>query len=249
MCCRGHPVGRRHVCEAGFVVVVNHQITDRGGTVTVETTAEAWRRRTAQSGRVDFTMMYVAHDAFRRDLARLVDAAKAGTAGSPEAKATWAMFSRQLHTHHEAEDASLWPRVRATRLSNADEALLDAMEDEHDRLDPLLERLDASFAGDEPDLLALDELALLLETHMRHEETEALPLVERAIGQAGWDGFGRAIRTAQGGLKAGAAYLPWVLDGAPDPARARVLKVLPPPARALYRLSWEPKYKRSPHLT
>jgi hypothetical protein len=215
-----------------------------------ETIAEAWRRRTARPGAVDFTMMYVAHDAFARDLARLLRAAQQGRAGSPAARATWAMFSRQLHTHHRAEDASLWPKVRAVDLDAQDLAVLEAMEDEHARLDPLLARIDTAIeAGSAPAKAELAELANLLGGHMRHEEEAALPIVERRIGAAGWAAFGQEIRRAQGGLKAGRAYLTWVLDGAPEPARAAVLAVLPAPVRLLLRRVWEPAYRRSVRLT
>jgi hypothetical protein len=109
-----------------------------------ETAAEAWRRRATQGGRVDFTMMYVAHDAFNRDLARLVRAAEDGRTTSAAAKATWGMFDRQLHTHHNTEDTSLWPRVRKAATDADEIAILDAMEHEHQLMDPLIERVDAS---------------------------------------------------------------------------------------------------------
>ena len=41
----------------------------------IETRAEAWERRAGLRGAVDFTMMYVGHDAFCRDLDRLTAAA------------------------------------------------------------------------------------------------------------------------------------------------------------------------------
>lgn len=213
-----------------------------------ETTAEAWRRRTANRGAVDFTMMYVAHDAFRRDLSRLIAAADAARVSSPEARATWAMFHHQLHTHHGTEDSSLWPRVRDSGLSVTDADVLSAMEAEHHRLDPLLGGIETAFEDGGPHALQLRQLAGILDAHMLHEETEALPIVERTVGRSGWNAFGKDIRDAQGGIKAGAAYLPWVLDGAPESARRTVLKVLPPPARLLYTRVWEPKYKRAPHL-
>ena len=215
-----------------------------------ETTAEAWRRRTTRPRAVDFTMMYVAHDAFNRDLGRLLRAARAGQAHSPEAQATWAMSSRQLHTHHTAEDTSLWPRVRAVDLDAEDLAVLDAMEEEHGRLDPLLERIDAAIGRADPSALVgdLGDLSTLLAGHMRHEEEAALPVVERRIGAAGWAAFGQDVRAAQGGLKAGRQYLTWVLDGVAEPARSAVLGVLPPPVRLLLRRVWEPAYRRSVHL-
>ena len=81
-----------------------------------------------------------------------------------------------------------------------------------------------------------------LAAHMRHEEQAALPLVERRSA------IGKQVRRAQGEIRAGARYLPWVLDGAPEQARTAVLSILPPPARALCRRVWEPKYRRSVHL-
>jgi hypothetical protein len=35
-------------------------------------------------------------------------------------------------------------------------------------------------------------------------------------------------------------YLPWVLNGASADMRTKVLGLLPPPARVLYRRVWEP---------
>ena len=80
---------------------------------------------------------------------------------------------------------------------------------------------------------------------MRREENEALPLIETYLGTSGWDSFGREIRKTQGGLRGGAEYLPWVLDGASPSMQANVLALLPPPARILYRRVWAPKYRRT----
>jgi hypothetical protein len=216
-----------------------------------ESIAETWRRRTLQRGRVDFTMMYVAHDAFNRDLARLLRAAGEGHAHTPEARATWANFSHQLHTHHDTEDTSLWPRLRSAVTGDDEMATLDAMEAEHETLDPLIERIDKSLhlGHDTAVVSELTQLAVGLAAHMRHEEDAALPLVERRLGAAGWARFGQDIRKANGGIRAGAQYLPWVLDGAPEPARRSALGVLPPPVRVLYRRVWEPKYRASTHLS
>ena len=84
--------------------------------------------------------------------------------------------------------------------------------------------------------------------HMRHEEEAALPLVERRIGAAGWSAIGKQVHRAQGEIRAGARYLPWVLDGAQEQTRTAVLSILPSPARAQCRRVWEPKYRRSVHL-
>ncbi|MGA8245729.1 MAG: hemerythrin domain-containing protein [Nocardioides sp.] len=215
-----------------------------------ETRTQAWKRRASLTGSVDFTMMYVAHDAFNRDLGRLVAAAEAGAGLSPAAIATWRSFSKQLHTHHRAEDASLWPRLYRA-VSDPDEIeVLREMEAEHGSLDPRLEQIDAAIdAGDATTLRAeLEALAEGLSQHMIHEEQAALPLLERRTGAAGWESFTREIRAQQGGLKGAAEYLPWVLDDATPETTAKVLHLLPPPARFLYRRLWEPKYRGSARL-
>jgi iron-sulfur cluster repair protein YtfE (RIC family) len=214
-----------------------------------ETPTQAWSRRAAHTGAVDFTMMYVAHDAFNRDLARLLAAARAGHGFSPAALATWQLFSRQLHTHHTAEDTALWPRLRAAIEAEEERLLLEEMEAEHAEIDPRVERVEAAIADRlaDPLVTELEGLAAGLAAHMRHEEEEALPLVERRIGAAGWKAFGDEIRDQNGGVKGGALYLPWVLDGATDDVAGRVLKVLPPPARLLYR-GWQRKYRNAGRL-
>jgi hemerythrin-like domain-containing protein len=215
-----------------------------------ETTSAAWLRRDGLRGEVDFTMMYVAHDAFSRDLSRLIQISSAGRAHTSQAQAIWAMFSRQLHVHHTAEDTSLWPRLRVAVTDADDIAVLDAMEAEHAALDPQLEGVEAALHGrDGAGLVTrLRDLASGLAAHMRHEEDAALPLIDRRLGRAGWAAFGRDIRKSQGGIRGGAEYLPWVLDAAPDQAKRTVLGMLPAPARLLYRRVWEPRYRRAANI-
>ncbi|MFI6069993.1 hemerythrin domain-containing protein [Actinoplanes sp. NPDC051343] len=214
-----------------------------------ETAAEASERRARLRGSVDFTMMYVAHDAFNRDLTRLIEAAERGHGFHPSAVTTWQMFSRQLHTHHTAEDTALWPTLHQVAAGNETDILAD-MEAEHAAIDPRLERIEAAIADrDDTGLLAqLQALGTELSDHMRHEEESALPLLERRLGAAGWEAFTTDIRQRVGGIKGGAQYLPWLLDGAAPAARRAVLKALPPPARLLFRAVWEPRHQRSPRL-
>jgi iron-sulfur cluster repair protein YtfE (RIC family) len=202
--------------------------------------------RRVLTGAVDFTMMYTAHDAFSRHLGRLVDAVADGHAASRGTSARWTLFERQLHVHHTAEDVALWPRLREAVSTSDDAGLLDAMEAEHAQLNPLLNQVADRFASrDDAALLsALRELAAGLGAHMRHEENEALPLVERYLGPAGWAQFGRHIRASQG-LRAAAVYFPWLLDGAEAATAKQLLGIMPPPVRGIYRVVWAPRYRRS----
>ena len=103
------------------------------------------------TGDADLTIMLAAHHAFRRDLARLVRAAAAADLADPARRqsvaAGWELFKRELHLHHTAEDELIWPVLRP-RLAHSENALsvLDAMEEEHERIDPLLAAVDAAFA-------------------------------------------------------------------------------------------------------
>ncbi len=60
----------------------------------------------------------------------------------------------------------------------------------------------------------------------------------------GWAAFTTTIRKTQG-LRGGAEFLPWLLDGASEGTQANVLGMLPPPVRFLYHWIWAPKYYRT----
>lgn len=207
----------------------------------------AWGDRIPLAGQVDFTMMYAAHDAFTRDLQRLTAAVEAGQIADPAVRTGWAMFKKQLRLHHTAEDTSLWPLLRKKITRPDDVAVLDAMEDEHAHIDPQLQSVDKALAASDAVILtaSVQALAQGLDAHMRHEENKALPLIETFLGPDGWAAFGRAIRKTLG-LRGGSEYFPWVLDDVPIVMQAKVLGLLPPPARVLYRLLWAPKYQRIP---
>ena len=196
---------------------------------------------------VDFTMMYVAHDAFSRDLRRMTAACERGEETTPPVLAGWQQFKKQLSIHHTAEDVALWPALRRKVTFPEESAVLDQMEIEHAQLEPLLERLDEALAAH--DTTTALETARVLEQaltgHMRHEETRALPLVEVHLGERGWRAFGQYFRTTQG-LRGGAEFFPWLLDSVPEPTRTRVLSMFPPPVRLLYRRLWAPRYQRIP---
>ena len=203
-------------------------------------------RRHRLEGDVDFTLMYVAHDAFHRDLRRLAAAVDAGRAAEPSVRAGWETFKEQLHIHHTAEDVSVWPALRAKVTMAGHVAVLDAMEAEHARIDPLLSAVDSCLAAAGQAGLAetADGLAAALAAHMEHEEDQALPLVETFLGPAGWAAFAQEMSKTQG-LRGAAEFFPWMLDDAPPATRKRALGLLPPPARLLYRAVWAPGYART----
>jgi hypothetical protein len=208
------------------------------------------------AGDADLTVMIAAHDAFRRDLVSLARAASAPGAGGsgadwdPQRREQvgrgWQVFKRQLHFHHTGEDRHIWPRL-GERLAHSESAMsvLQAMEEEHARVDPLLEAVDAAFADPAGGELAgaIDELVTTLHAHLTHEERDALPLIGTALTAAEWRSVG--IRLArENGLSGGSEFFAWMLDGAPADRVTAVLAQLPPPLRLVYRVAWRPRYAR-----
>lgn len=209
------------------------------------------------SGDADLTIMVAAHDAFRNDLTSLARAAQDPGGHSPDRQrsvaAGWELFKRQLHLHHTAEDDLIWPALRE-RLGHSANALsvLDAMEAEHERIDPLLAAVDEGFAAaagpaGQPDASladAVDELAATLTGHLAHEEKDGLPLIGMALTAAEWRAVGFKI-ARRNGLAAGGEMFSWILSSAaPGQARA-VARQLPPPARILYKAVWKPRFEKT----
>jgi hypothetical protein len=207
------------------------------------------------TGDADLTIMLAAHRAFRRDLTRLARAAAQATAGpgsGPEKRrsvaAGWELFKHELHLHHTAEDEIIWPALRP-RLARSEHALsvLDAMEEEHSRIDPLLAAVDAAFAR--PDGAGLADatgaLASTLTGHLAHEEREGLPLIGVALTAAEWRRAGFRI-ARRNGLSSGGEMFAWILDSTDREDAAATLASLPPPLRLIYRTRWKPRFQRTP---
>jgi hypothetical protein len=204
------------------------------------------------TGDADLTVMLGAHEAFRRDLARLARAAAFADLPDPARRASvragWEVFKRQLHLHHTAEDTIVWPALR-DRLGHSAHALsvLDAMEAEHKEIDPLLAAVDEAFGDPRAASLTdvTDALATSLSGHLSHEERDGLPLIGVALTAAEWRGAGIKIARRNGLSRAGEMFA-WIADEAgPDQAGA-VVGTLPPPARLIYRAIWRPRYRRTP---
>jgi iron-sulfur cluster repair protein YtfE (RIC family) len=202
------------------------------------------------AGDADLTVMLAAHDAFRRDLVSLARAAGAADRADPQRREQvgrgWQVFKRQLHFHHTGEDRLIWPRL-AGRLAHSESAMstLQAMEDEHALVDPLLDAVDTAFADPAGDRLAgtVDELVTTLHSHLAHEERDALPLIGTALTAAEWRGVGLRLGR-QNGLSGSSEFFAWMLDGVPADEVNAVLAELPVPLRLVYRAAWRPRYAK-----
>ena len=189
-------------------------------------------------GPYDQTGMYVMHHAFRRDLDNFVAAVRAtpvnDTATCAALAASWGRFDEVLHHHHQIEDTAIWPALLAhvdASGSAGDRATLEAMEAEHATIDPALQHCREGFAAmtdhpcpDHRNALDIRVTALResLAEHLRHEETEALPLLQRTMTPAEWEASEKA---AQKGYppKVIPFLVPWALDRLPEDAAQHLL--------------------------
>ena len=188
----------------------------------------------ARTSQADVTMMYLIHDAIRRDLDRLEDGLHllASMGAGPRRRAlitalerTWADLDYYLHEHHASEDEQLWPLLR--RQCPLTGELLDELAGEHAAIEPLvrdcrsaLVRALTSYPTFEDASRAADVMGALrgeLRAHLEHEEKAALPYVIDHLG-AQWPAFEEGQRRGAG-VSGLTRFLPWVLDDA-DVVRA-----------------------------
>jgi hemerythrin-like domain-containing protein len=185
----------------------------------------------AHPGPVDMTMMYVMHHAFRRDVAALAAAAAVTPATDRRAWGAladrWALFSEALHLHHTGEDRGLWPRLLAVATPEEAE-VLEAMEAEHEDIDPMLAACAAGFARlrEHADEDARATLAVRLAAaraqladHLRHEETEAIAIIQRRLSDADWHEIEEQNFKHDVSPRLLLALVPWVAEGVPAEVR------------------------------
>lgn len=200
---------------------------------------------TAQlAGQADWTLMTAIHDALRRDLDQLLH----GTGSDASARARWGTFRSQLRSHLAAEHAAMWPQVTDKLTDNPHgQALLDALDDERQLLGPLQAMIDDTFTMD-PDPGRLRQLLARLQTrldsHLAHEETDALPLISQILSPGELGRLAAAIRGGHSIRRAGTT-VPWALTGASPDIRQHILSQLSAPARLLYRTIWLPRHART----
>jgi hemerythrin-like domain-containing protein len=202
-------------------------------------------------------MLMAIHGAVRRDLDRLATAVAVLTersmseadraVGAAGFAAYWDCFADQLHHHHTIEDAEVFPYLRYA-LEGRGGDVLDAMGAEHDAVDEAQAGTEAAVQQlvQEPTAgraSMLAERVLIFQqvvlAHLEHEEAEAIPLIIEGFDDDYWQAFMSRRQQEEGPD----AFLPWVLDGAPEPAVHEVTVSLPPPVRELLFQQWTPAHE------
>ncbi|SDU58814.1 hemerythrin domain-containing protein [Gordonia westfalica] len=208
----------------------------------------------APVGSIDPFMMYVLHHAFRRDLADFAAAVprtKLDDAGTWRALADrWTMFAVALHHHHNGEDVELWPLLEE-RCDETEKLVLEAMDAEHDQIDPLLEECNAGFTTmaahpDEQTRSALTATLVraqsILGDHLAHEETDAIAIVQRRMTLHDWEEF-EAKMSKQSGLGEMLKMSPMMVKGLSGADREVVFARIPGILKLLIKLGG-PRFRR-----
>jgi hemerythrin-like domain-containing protein len=203
-----------------------------------------------------FTIVYLIHEAFRRDIRRLNSAVRK-TAMDParasRLRSHWEFIDEQLHHHHTVEDDSLWPLVRPKLAGRTESlAVLDEMEADHLALLPHSRAVDEAMVTFASGPTAthgteladrLDAFGDRLATHLDSEEVRCFPVIDEALSIDEFESFGKATAKAVG-MRGSARFFPWIFDSADPIERQAVLQMPPPPVRLLCKYAWEPRYER-----
>jgi hemerythrin-like domain-containing protein len=197
---------------------------------------------------LDMTMMYAVHDALRRELVQISRTAHRMNDDPRRLLRSalgWEMFKKFLHIHHTAEDVSVWPAMRAALANHPDQlAVVDAMEAEHAKIDPLLAAIDTAALDRDYGHQRFGDLADTLVTeltlHLAHEESDALELIDATLTPAQWKLFSDDHRARVGDNAR--QYLPWLLDNADTDLAAVILSKMPAQLVSAYHDEWGPSY-------
>ena len=205
----------------------------------------------------DMSMMYLIHNAIRRDLDYLAAQVAGCDAGDParvaELRQAFDFVALQLEHHHHGEDEDLWPLVRSRLGSDPGQlAVLEAMQEQHAAIDPALAAVRESFTalasgrGRPADTAtALRTLREGVGDHLANEERDAVPILERTLTDEDLTRFSNQQRRRAGGMKAGAAFLPWLFDGMTDEQRRSAMTPFPPPLRFLTNRVFVRTYRKA----
>lgn len=191
----------------------------------------------------DLAGFLLAHAAMRAEYGRLAAACRRvrDAAHAQLIEDQIALTLDLLHHHHTVEDELVWPLL-GERVPEARPALA-ALEAEHERIDPLIERARDTRIPLPERAVTLQELHEALKAHLDAEERDAVPLLQRHLSRSDWD---RVEERAGGGTSR--SRLPliygWFASVADHEQRALALRTVPLVVQWLFRLFWWPSYRR-----
>ncbi len=204
---------------------------------------------------VDAHEMVVVHRVFRRELRLLSELILAAPVGDGVRAAVLANHladvTGALHHHHTAEDTLLWPVLLSRIGANP---LIARMQDQHERLAGLLERIetlnrkwrdtaDATIGHELSGVLR--QLSAALTEHMDDEEREILPLVSRHVTLAEWNALTEYGRRVIPKNSKDFVFVGLILEEASEAESLAFLRQMPAPIRWAWHLVGQRIHRRA----
>ncbi|GAA4904584.1 hemerythrin HHE cation binding domain-containing protein [Actinomycetospora succinea] len=183
----------------------------------------------------------VVHRAMTRDLTRLAEVA-GELVRTPDRRRLRLLrhylqgVTAEIVNHHRVEDDDVWPLLEEVA---GDLTALCALTEDHERLDPLLDRAGELAAAGEagPELAAvLGEVADLLVRHVADEERDVFPII---IERVTVEDYARLQERFRGTLGLGVLtfVVPWVVSHATPDERRVLVAEAPAPLRGILALT------------
>ena len=149
-----------------------------------------------------------------------------------------------LEHHHQVEDRSIWPFLRAA--DPAVTSLCDDLEADHEVLHGLLdEMVDPDRPWRERGRVVRDLHAELCR-HLDREEAEGKPVIFDLVPASQWEEWEVEVRRSTRSKVPSLA--PWLIAHLSEQERAQVFGNAPWLLELLYRLSWRRRYETSTRL-
>jgi hemerythrin-like domain-containing protein len=147
----------------------------------------------------DAREMYMLHRMFRREFSLMPQVVQSAGNGAQERVRTVAahigFVANALHGHHEFEDAQVWPILRERGAADVMQHV-HHVEEQHGKIERAVAELgesvtywrdDATAGARERVSAALDRMLPVLLEHMRFEEENVVPVMEKCITLAEWN--------------------------------------------------------------
>jgi hemerythrin-like domain-containing protein len=155
-----------------------------------------------------------------------------------------------LHMHHATEDDLIWPKL--LDRAGLDAPLVKRMEEQHQQIDALVVEVRVAMSAwlSDPTPATssaltdrIGEFLVLVEEHLDEEERVVVPLIDRYLTEAEWQGVGKR------GFEKFTSAQRWIATGqmvevATPEETAMMFDKLPPPVKVLWHLIGKRKYRR-----
>jgi hypothetical protein len=187
------------------------------------------------------------HQGFRAEFGRLAVAGRAPRDAAHEAllEEQLALVLDVLHLHHTHEDVHLWPYLlEHSPESGAD---LDALEEEHEVLAPLIDAAHDTTMPLADRAAVIDELHCIVNDHLDHEERVGVPLMLEHLTPEMVRSDAHQAETEIGRRRMPLVF-GWLASCLDEQQLAIALQRQPRLARILFWTFWWPAYERRMRL-